>query len=91
VSYAAAAMGGGSSATKDVDAVDWLNLPCPVKYEEIQRENISKWNQSSLLRLNHSERKEVCTFYVGRGLKDVSSCEDERFCAEPPGQGNVSS
>ena len=21
---------------------DWLNLPCPVKYEEIQRENISK-------------------------------------------------
>ena len=44
VSYAAAAMGGGSSAAKDVDAVDWLNLPCPVKYEEIQRENISKWN-----------------------------------------------
>ena len=48
VSYAAAAMGGGGGGDgmkKEVDAVDWLNLPCPVKYEEIQRENISKWNE----------------------------------------------
>ncbi|KAJ7110699.1 hypothetical protein O6H91_Y570400 [Diphasiastrum complanatum] len=26
------------TAKKDADKVDWLNLPCPVKYEEIQRE-----------------------------------------------------
>ena len=46
MSYAAAAMGGGGDGMKkEVDAVDWLNLPCPVKYEEIQRENISKWNE----------------------------------------------
>jgi hypothetical protein len=49
VSYAAAAAvkpsqteGKEEKHSKDVDSVDWLNLPCPVKYEEIQRENISK-------------------------------------------------
>jgi hypothetical protein len=48
VSYAAAAVkpsqteGKEEKHSKDVDSVDWLNLPCPVKYEEIQRENISK-------------------------------------------------
>jgi mitochondrial import receptor subunit TOM40 len=47
VSYAAAAAvkpsqteGKEEKHSKDVDSVDWLNLPCPVKYEEIQRENI---------------------------------------------------
>jgi mitochondrial import receptor subunit TOM40 len=46
VSYAAAAVkpsqteGKEEKHSKDVDSVDWLNLPCPVKYEEIQRENI---------------------------------------------------
>lgn len=55
VSYAAAAMGGGGDGMKEeVDAVDWLNLPCPVKYEEIQRENISKWNESTLPSLSSS-------------------------------------
>ncbi len=48
VSYAAAALQPSPADAKEerdnncVDSVDWLNLPCPVKYEEIQRENISK-------------------------------------------------
>ncbi|CAM6025603.1 hypothetical protein CY35_08G008700 [Sphagnum magellanicum] len=46
VSYAAAALQPSPADAKEerdnkgVDSVDWLNLPCPVKYEEIQRENI---------------------------------------------------
>lgn len=32
--------GGDSDDTKD--KVEWLDLPCPVKYEEIQREALGK-------------------------------------------------
>lgn len=45
MSYAAAAVKPSQTEGKEEKHskdVDWLNLPCPVKYEEIQRENISK-------------------------------------------------
>jgi hypothetical protein len=33
------------------EAVDWLNLPCPVKYEEIQREALGEFIDAACSRL----------------------------------------
>lgn len=35
------------AAAAAADKTDWLNLPTPVKYEEIQREALSKWTTTS--------------------------------------------
>lgn len=48
ISYAAGSaqssylLGGGNKEDDKKESVDWLNLPCPVKYEEIQREALGE-------------------------------------------------